>query len=212
MSIVTIPFPQHVYNVSKLSSCGQFFEKLNIKYFPLPSSHIDYGMPHSEACEICKVARRSSFVNYYTPLRQDNDVIITAHNLSDLMAYYLELTVEALSFQKNEKSQNRMLEMTNKFLPSYTTELGTEITRPLLDFSQQEIHQILSGGVLDNDELKIISNKCIWSNQRKRLLQDYFVKSEVVSSFSVVNELLIKNFSMPTTNDFMQLPYDTYLM
>ena len=213
LMIVTIPFPQHVYYRENLSICKSYFEDLNIVFNVLyTNSFIDYATQHSKACEECKIARRTEFLGFYTPLCKKNDVIVTAHNLSDLMAYYVELMIERLSLEMWKQKSNRMLEVTNKFFKSYITERGVELYRPMLCFSQQEIKRVISHKTFDAGKMNIVENKCLWADQRKRLLQEYFAKSGIVSDYSVVFKLLHDNFAIPTVNEFRELSFDTYLV
>jgi tRNA(Ile)-lysidine synthase TilS/MesJ len=211
--VITIPFPQHVYYKDKLASCVDFFDSRGIEYVVLhPTSKIDYAIRYSEACGVCKTARRNEFLDYYSNLKKKGDIIITAHNLSDLMSYYVELVINRLSIGIVSENSERFLEVTNKFIGQYETEIGSSIYRPFLSLSQLEIQDINKEMNYDNGKMNIIEKKCFWSNQRKRLLQEYFIKSNVMSSYDMVTTMLNKSFTFPMIEDFKKLPFETYLV
>ena len=212
LNIIVIPFPQHCYAIDNIISCKEFFAIHKIKVeFLQTEAQIDKNINPANACLLCKSIRRSRFLDYYLPIQQSGDLIITSHNLSDLMSYYIELCTVQLDIKKRDSYRLRYLEVSNKFLASYQTENDTELFRPMLTFSQVEIRKFLSLPMCTNYPLEIILQKCFWANQRKRLLQDYFVKADIVSDFNEVYKLMSNDFGVPTTDEFRTLPFDTYL-
>lgn len=211
-TIITIPFPQNAYSEEKIEQCAGFLQSRNIRIEILKTeTKIQEDIPYTEACGICKEIRRSVFLKYYKTLKADNDLIITGHNLSDLMSYYIELCVKQMDMHTGGASRERFLEVTNKFLSSYMAEDGIEIFRPLLNVSQSEVFELLADFPAAKP-LEIMSQKCFWMNQRKRLLQEYFAKLNIVSDYDSVFPLLKKNFGMPGLEEFRSLPFDTYLV
>ncbi len=213
-TIITILFPQHAYSEEKLNNSIDFFKKQNINIQILKTeAKIDNSVLYTDVCPICKSIRRTRFLEYYMSIHKEGDLILTGHNLSDLMSYYIELCIFQLNFKSSTTIENRFLEVNNKFLQSYQAEDNIENFRPMLNLSHLEIQELLLSGPLSTSlPLEIMSQKCYWINQRKRLLQDYFVKSNVSSDFSSVKKLLINNFRMPSLEEFKKLPFDTYLM
>ena len=212
MTIVTIPFPQHVYYYEHLSKAQEYLEKLGFNVAILYAKRHDFALPYSEACGVCKIMRRTMFMDYYSSQKKNNDIIITAHNLYDLMSYYTEMAITNMSVEEIPQQKERKLEVTNKLLESYITEVGTELFRPMIYFTQPEIQQILGCRKFDNGKLSIVENECLWANQRKRLLHDYFQKAKIISDFTTVYKLFSDSFGIPSNCDFQALPYETYLV
>ena len=211
LKVVTIPFPQHVYSPEKMRDNVNFFADLNIDFQALNTEEqINDSVPYSKACLFCKTIRRARFLEYYEPLQKKDDLIITGHNLSDLMSYYAELCIFQLD-KTSVSREERFLEVTNKFLRIYRTEFETDIFRPLIDMSNVSIQRQLDC-VTEEDSIEITTQKCYWADQRKRLLQEYFTKANILSDFETVKRLLEVNFSMPSIEEFRKLPFDTYLV
>jgi len=209
LTVVTIPFPQHAYSEVTIKACIEYLSRLGIDFKLLRTDkEIPHDINYADACPMCKIVRREKFIEFYLPQKKDGDIIITGHNLSDLMSYYVELCI--MQLKPKNLFHNRFLEVSNKFLRTYDAEDGIKIHRPLLDCGEPEINSFL----LENSyhEIQIISQKCFWLNQRKRLLQEYFVKASITSSFDHVKELFEKNFSFPNLKEFRSLPFDTYLV
>jgi len=213
LNIVTIPFPDHVYDEAKINATKDILTKQNLNFHLLHTKeNIADSVPYAKACLFCKEIRRKRFLEYYLPLQKEGDLIITGHNLADLMSYYIELCIMQLRLEKSESEDNRFLEVTNKWLKSYITNESIEIYRPLINFSQTEISKLLDDTELMQFEITITAQKCYWLNQRKRLLQDYMVNADIVSNYEKCFSLLQSNFRIPKPEEFWKLPFDTYLM
>ena len=213
LNVITIPYPAHVYSETKLEQCKDHFKGRKINYQILKTNYVDeVDITYKNACSVCKVIRRKAFLDYYLSVRKENDLIVTGHNLSDLMAYYIELCIDQMNMQTNLNRNNRFLEVTSKFLQSYQAEDNIEIFRPMIYLSQPQVQELLLNPFSQGIQLEIMQQKCKWLNQRKRLLQDYFKKANVVSSYETVCKLLTQNFTMPSLDDFRKLPFVTYLV
>jgi len=210
LTVVTVPFPQHVYSEMKIEKCTHYLSELGIDFKLLyTKKEISQDINYTDTCPTCKIIRREKFLEYYLPQKKDGDTILTGHNLSDLMSYYVEQCIIQLELH-NISSSNRFLEISNKFLRTYDAGNGLYIHRPLLDFSENEIHSFFIENV--HSQIQILSQKCIWSAQRKRLLQEYFVKANIISSFGHVKNLFEKNFGIPSLDEFRNISFETYLV
>jgi len=213
LTIIVIPFPQHCYSTENFNMTLEYFKGKGIDVkFLATESKIDENIPYSDACPLCKRIRRDRFLEYFNPIVEQGDVIITGHNLSDLMSYYIEMHIMNLKHESQELYHNRYLEVSNKFLQSYIAENDVVIFRPLLHLLQSEVNETLKNPLYANYPLEIITKDCFWGNQRKRLLQDYFFKASVEPTFDSVYALMSEKFGIPSLSDFRTLPFDTYLL
>lgn len=208
VTVLMVTFPQELYPKQRIDELKRFLSEYPIHTVILtPEAVIPRESPYAAACGVCKSIRRGMITDHLDGIlsRDGETVLITGHSLDDLASYTLELLAD--KFQQNEsRDRSRFLECVNKFHEFFWYSDRIVFYRPLARVARHELRPVEAG------PLKVICEKCYWSNQRKRTLQSYFESSGIWLSYDSVRNVFLRNFNMPADDEFRELSYDTYLM
>ncbi len=213
--IVIIRCPQEIYDESRIKEAVDLLSLLPVHvYCYEPQEKIKNDIEFTKACSVCKHIRRSVIIEAIADIKLNvNDskaiILVTGHNLDDLVSYYLENVTYSLD-KNSDKYRERFIESTNKVFPIFDYSERIKIFRPLIRLTKNQMLKIFS----DNDyaDLKICNKKCRWLRQRKRLLQEYLSGINIQFDFDLIVKKFNTEFIMPTMEEFRSLPVVTYLM
>lgn len=212
LEVVSILFPQDVYDREKMGRVKQWLRSHNIgAHFYYPETVMERDISsYGSACLKCKSVRREAIHTFLESQKKNSPMILmTGHNVDDVASYMLENIAVTLDCGKIA-NRSRFLETTNKFLPVFEHCDSLTVFRPLLRYSKKLLEQD-SFGQWD-EWLFDITVKCYWANQRKRILQHYLTTSGIEPNFDRAYSAFLKLFSLPTIEEFRTLPIEIYLM
>ncbi|HDN17839.1 MAG TPA: hypothetical protein ENF41_02155 [Candidatus Bathyarchaeota archaeon] len=125
----------------------------------------DDVLARGNPCKKCKEARRRELLRVLSSYKEWK--MVTAHTLSDLIAYTISLLLHSNFNLSNLQPDHRVIEVLSRFYPSLKLE-SMQIIRPLLNLSERDVSRILSETGIPTIE------KCMYSSWRpKRVFFKY---------------------------------------
>lgn len=207
-----VNYPHHVYQALDLEFLIKRWKEYNININIIDvNDERDISQDYINPCIHCKNVRRNALKGYLNTTSKK--VIVTGHSLSDLAAYFMELLSYKLADEKLfEEYYFRYLENMNKFNKQYIVSNDIIIYRPMCEFDNTEIQDILSLFKIKYQFAWITNHNCLFGNERKRMLMKFFTNLDLKFNYWRLKEQLNNYFNIPKPSEYSSLEYLTYIL
>ena len=170
-------FPKHRYTVEFCDTLPRFWSSFDIDVVCREAAEEDSILENQEnPCRPCQNLRKKVLPDIFSRLARpiDEVVIVSGHSLWDLAGYALDRFVAdklAASTDYAESfSEERLLEISQRFYPFLSMKEGYSVYRPMLFLNSEEIKFIC-----EEKSLPVLDVGCRYSYKRpKKILGDYF--------------------------------------
>lgn len=214
ISGVLYAFPKHRYTEGYREQVLPFWKKQGIEIecreSPVGDEILEKG---GNPCRPCQDLRKKELPNLFDFLSRSPDevVIVSGHSLWDLAGYAMDRFVAnelAASTDYAESfSDERFLEISQRFYPFLSMNEGYSIYRPMLFLNAEEITSVCA-----ENSLPLLEVPCRYSMQRpKKMLGVYFTRFGYQFEYSQVVAFAKKYLKIADLEDIQNTAQEEFL-
>ena len=207
-------YPRHRYTDEINLRLRDYWESRDVKLVVQLPEETDEAMENQDnPCRPCQNIRKKSLPEIFQIIGKplSDVVIVSGHSLWDIAAYSLNRTLAnqlAVAGNGNEtNSEDRLLEVSQRFYPFFTMPEGFSVFRPMLYLNQPEIHNFC----LENS-IPVIEEECRYSDWRpKNSLAEFFERFNYEFDYDTVFSYAIKNLGIIDLDRITAIDREEYL-
>jgi tRNA(Ile)-lysidine synthase TilS/MesJ len=207
-------FPKHIYPDNLEKTLLAYWEQEKIFLFYYQADQEDDVLDKSvNPCRLCQNIRKKVLFNLFSKRKEPFHrlVIVSAHSLWDMAGYALEtfITTELSESQNHYmNSEERRLEIGQRFYPYIIMKEGYTVFRPMLCLNQNEINRIL-----EEANIPVQESTCRYKRLRpKKVLGNYFETFGHEFSYEGVLKFAQKHLDIPDLSTIKQIAKQEYLL
>ncbi|MBT3274270.1 MAG: hypothetical protein HN368_14025 [Spirochaetales bacterium] len=207
-------YPRHRYSPGFRDIALPFWKEKGVEIVYRETEQDDTILDEAEnPCRPCQNLRKKDLPDIFTLSGRDQTdvVIVSGHSLWDLAGYALDrLVADALASSTDYSesySEDRFLEISQRFYPFLSMTGGYSIYRPMLFLNAEEI-----SGVCAENSLPILDTPCRYSMLRpKKVLGGYFKQFGYQFGYGRVLDFAKKYLKIAELDDIQKMSQEEYL-
>ncbi len=210
-------FPVHRYTGDSLTVLERYWKGRGVhvsSYFPDTDDSILEGADNP--CRVCQNLRKKQLLTLFEMYKDkiEDLVIVSGHSLWDLAGYAVNRMVasqlsiaSATAVSKESRTEERFLEVSQRFYPFFKMPGAYYIYRPMLFLNKGEIEY-----VLEEMKIPVLDKSCRYSELRpKKVLGYYFENFGYNFSYSSVFKFARQQLNIPDVSQFQKMSSRDFL-
>ncbi len=207
-------FPEHRYSTEFNKKLTGFWNREGVNINIIKPEEDDSILEQTDnPCRPCQNVRKKALFRLFkvSGYKVSETVLVSGHSLWDLAGYAVNRTVAAevadSSKLAESTSEERLIEISQRFYPFFTMPEGYSVYRPMLSLNQNEIENICKAKTIP-----VIESSCRYSESRpKNLLGEYFKQFGYEFSYKKVLMFAKKHHKIAELDKIKNLTQKEYL-